>query len=782
MISLILLLALTLLGYSWTSSVRGGLLLAPALGLAATVLLSYFVSANFGLVGADAVAIVIPTLFVLMMLREWLLRKSYAQRYAVIRTELYDAGSSQLPVIILLVPAFLGGITDFFGVGNFDFFYNSQDGLFLASHSVNDYVAETEDRILPLTWSANPQGRFAVTLLSAFAYKYVGLNPLHFNAALLSTCVSIAALAAFAFARRLLALRSIWALLATFSFILSAGFAQGYSYFLLGQISALPLFLAMAISFGPTLDSWGDANVQKPPDFWRNAIVIALWLNALYVFYAILAFFGGALFVLAASLKARGTGAWKASIVRICMVLGTVTLLFLLIRLFSLPSAAHAIFDWVLLSFKTAGAGSDGPKVFTEYLTEGSFALLMGLVRYPATQSIFGSLLWFQGSQSLPLLAMSFVGIVSFLFATRCFFASHDVPSSGKAILGGLVMLSMACGLAFFISGSGYAMFKIGSWFIPICLMATVVALAARNQFSTAKRRALMFMGCGLIGLNMITAFNYVYAFLPLTKVFGYQVDSKIVNMRDIEQLKTSLQSDRPLHLDFLDGIKAAWFANEFRDYDVQAYSHNLQPLADRLVSAPVCPVNASRSYTQAYLVTDHPLDNSEDVISMQPAPKLSHTAGKYRVIDMAELEFYVSLGRGTYPSYTLSEDEVKNTGFPRTMRWVEKGFELYVFAREPGIVSIYLEAAPGYVVGPENRTLKLSNGSVEKIAPFSKLKQQVRFDNVQVNAGMNCMFIESTDDVKNIKRYGALFRDTVTLDSRFLNYVIGNLKADYQR
>ena len=782
MISLTLLLAFTLLGYSWTSSVRGGLLLAPAVGLAATVLLSYFISANFGLIGADAVAIVIPSLFVMMLLREWLLRKTCAQRYEFLRSDLQNAGSSQFPVLILLVPAFVGGNTEFFGVGNFDFFYNSQDGWFMASHNVNEYAADTEDHILPLTWSANHQGRFAVTLLSAFAYKYAGLNPLHFNAALLSSCVAMAALSAYAFAQGLLALRSRWALLATFAFILSAGFAQGYSYFLLGQISAMPLFLAMAISFRPTLDAWDAPNDTKPQEFWRHAMVIAFWLNALYVFYAILAFFGGALFVLAASIKSRRTGAWRASIIRICMVLGAAVLLFLLIRSFSLPSAARSIVDWVLLSFKTAGTGGDGPKVFTEYLTEGFLALLLGIVRYPAIQSIFGSLLWFRGSQSLPLLVMSIAGIVSFLFAIRCFFASRVTPSSGKAILGALIMLSMACGLVFFISGSGYAMFKIGSWFIPICLMAPVAALAARDQFSTTKRRALVIMGWSLIVLNMITAFNYVYAFLPLTKLFGYQVDSKIVDARDVEQFKTWLQPDKQLHLDFLDGIKAAWFANEFRDHDVQAYSHNLQPLADRLVFPPVCPVNASRSYAHAVLVTDHLLDNSEDVISMQPAPKFSYTAGKYHAIDMAELDFYVSLGRGTYPSYTLSEDEVKNTGLPRTLRWVEKGFELYVFAREPGVVSIALEAAPGFVVGPENRTLKLSNGSGEKIAPFSKANQQVRFDDVQVKAGMNCFFIESPDRVKNIKRYGALFRDAVTLDSRFLNYAIGNLKVAYGR
>lgn len=784
--AVLLLLAFSLLGYPWTSAGRGRLLLAPAVGLAATILLAYFLSANFDLVGADAVAIAIPLLAGFALVREFVQRHSRAVRYAQFGADLRDAGWALLPVAVLIVPALQHGVVDFFGVGNFDFFYNSQDGWFLASHSVNQFVVEEHDRILPLTWSANTQGRFAVTLLSAFAHKYADFNTLHFNAVMLTSCVATASMATYAFALRVLGFNSRWALWTVMAFIFSAGFAQGYSYFLLGQISAMPLFMAFATSLAPLLNGGGRPAVATSGQTWRDVAVIAFWLNALYVFYAILAFFAGALLVLAALLNTyRSNRSVKLAVVRIGQVLLATLLLFVLVRAFSLPSAGQAIIDWINLSLKTAGTTADGPKVFTEYLTEGFLALLLGLVRYPANTSVFGSLLLFRDSQSVPLLVLSCLGIVCFVTSLVYFAASRTLPRNGKAILGAMVLISLGCGIAFFVSGSGYAIFKIGSWFIPICLIAVVAALHARAEFSGIKRAGLLLTATCLLLLNMVTAFNYAYAFLPLRKLFGYRDSAKIVEMADVRQLKGWLQAqpEKRIELDFLDGIKAAWFANELRDrsQQVDAYSHNLQPLADRQVKPPVCPVDFSRSYEQTLLVTDHLGGDSQDIISMQPAPTPAAAAGRYHVIDMSRTDFYVSLGRGTYPSYTLSDNEARSNALPRTLRWVEKGFELYVYTRRSGYVDISLDAAPGFVVGDETRTLELSGQGVQRGGVFSKKDQRVRYDRIPVKTGMNCLYIESSDHVQNINRYGALFRSAVTLDSRFLNYAIGNLDVHYK-
>lgn len=777
MICLALLLGFTLLGYSWTSTSRGGLLLAPTVGLATTVVLSYSLSSNFELTGADAVAAAILILLAVITFREWLLRKTFAQRYGFFYSDLIDVAFTLPPVVVLLVPALAIGMSDFFGVGNFDFFYNSQDGWFLSSNSVNQYMVE--DHILPLTWSANPQGRFGIALLSSFAYKYAGLNTLHFNAELLSACVGMAAFLSYVFVQRVLMLRGTWGILSAGVFVLSAGYAQGYSYFLLGQISAMPLLLAMMVSIKPLLEDCNTPSQKKSQHLYRDALIVAFWLNALYIFYAVLAFFGIALFLLAAFIKVCRTGAWKAVLVRVGIVIAAVLILFLLVRALSLPSAVRIISDWILLSLKTAGTTAGGPQVFTEYLTEGFFALLLGWVRYPSAQSVFGSLLWFNGSQSVPLLIISSTAITSFLFATKCFFACRQVPQSGKTIMGALVLLSLVCGFAFFISGSGYALFKIASWFVPICLLAPLAALSERKQFGKTQRRILGVTGLSLLALNVITAISYVYVFLPFGETFGSGKEPKIVDMHDIENLSSLIPLEKHLKLDFLDGLKAAWFANEVRHRDVQAYSHNLQPLADRLVDRKaVCAVNPIISYSQSIVVTDHFLDGSEDIIQMAPSPKLKYSSGKYQAFDMDGLEFYVSLGRGTYPSHRLSESDVKNTGLPRTLRWVEEGFELYVYARKGGSVDLSLDVAPGFVKGPETRTLKLSGVGEERTTTFSKVSPQVRFDQLPVKAGMNCFYIESTDEVKNINRYGALFRDTITVDSRLLNFAVGNLSA----
>ncbi|WP_343741447.1 hypothetical protein [Herbaspirillum huttiense] len=787
MIGALLLLAIfALLGYSWSSGRRGGLLLAPAVGLASVVLLSYFLSANFDLTGAAAVAVALPLLASVLLVREWRLRETFSQRYAFLRADLRDAGLALLPLLLLIVPALHQGVSDFFGVGNFDFFYNSQDGWYLSSHSVNQYAADVYDRILPLTWSANVQGRFAVTLLSAFAYKYLDLNTLHFNAVLLTTCVATLCLAAYAFASSMLNLSARWATGAVFALICSAGFAQGYSYFLLGQLSAIPLFLALALSFKPLLE-WSQAFPSDNGNVgWRHVAVIAFWLNALYVFYAILAFFGAALFVLSVMFNTIGRLAnWKIGLVRIGKVVALTLLLFVLLRSFSLPAAAQAIVDWINLSLKTAGSSVDGPKVFTEYLTEGFLALLLGLVRYPSVQSVFGALLVWEGSSSKALLALSAVGIISFLVALSFFARAKNIPRAGKATLGALCAMSLACAAVFFVTGSGYAIFKIGSWFIPICLMAVVAALSLSNRLSGVKRWLLTLACLVLVVSNLLAAFNYTFAFLPLRKLFGYRENASMVEAADVETFRHWLatQPHKQVDLDFLDGIKAAWFANELRDMpvDVMAYSHNLQPLADRKLGVPVCAVPSSTAFDDVLLVSEHLPGDGQDVISrMQPSPAVTFSSGKYHALEMSKLDLYASLGRGTYPSYSLSDSEMRNNQLPRTLRWVEGGFELYVYTRRAGYVDVSMDAAPGFMNGPPVRTLTLNAGSASQQQTFTKDRHQVSYTRVPVSAGLNCFHIESTDDVRQITRYGALFREAVMVESRFLNFAIGNLAIHY--
>ncbi|QJP99148.1 hypothetical protein C798_02540 [Herbaspirillum rubrisubalbicans Os34] len=784
--ALLLLAACSLLGYSWTSGKRGGLLLAPAVGLASTVLLSYFLSANFDLVGATAVAVALPLLVALSIAREWRLRKTFAQRYSLVRTDLRDAGLALLPVLLLIVPALHQGVSDFFGVGNFDFFHNSQDGWYLASHSVGQYGADAFYGVLPLVWSANAQGRFAISLLSAFANKYAHINTLHFNAVLLTTCVAAAGMSAHAFAVRMLNLTGRWAVFAVLIFICSAGFAQGYSYFLLGQISALPLFLALATSLKPLVDTPQGSPTSEEKVTWAHITIIAFWLNALYVFYAILAFFGGALLMAAAMLNMCGRkDMWKSAAVRVMQVIVVTLLLFLLLRAFSLPAAAHAIIEWIHLSLKTAGTTVDGPKVFTEYLTEGFFALLLGMVRYPSSQSVFGSLLIWEGSSSVPLLVLSIVGVLSFLVVFVFFATGRTIPRSGKVTLGALCLISLSCALAFFISGSGYAIFKIGSWFIPICLIGTAAALSLQRQLPGVNRAILVSACFILLGANLVAAFNYSFAFLPLRKVFGYRENAKMVEMSDVHTLKNWLatQPVRQVELDFVDVIKAAWFANELRDmpFQVVAYTHNFQPLADKVVVPPACRVGKSQDFDQSILVSEHfPGDGQDIIVSMQPTPRVAFSAGNYHAFDMRQVALYATLGRGTYPSYRLSDNEARNNKLPRTLRWVEKGFELYIFSRRPGYVDIAMEAAPGFMNGPESRTLTLNGNAIRKQEVFSKAQQHVRYDRIPVNAGMNCLYFESTDDVRNITRYGALFRESVMAESRFLNFAIGQLAINY--
>lgn len=788
--AILLLVAFTLLGYTWTKNIRSGLLIAPTVGLAATVSMAFALSTNFDLAGAKSVALAILLLVALAIIRESMGWRQRPLRSVSLAAELRDYIVALIPVFIILIPALFSGVADFFGVGNFDFFYNSQDGWFLASHSVNQYepVDDLRKTILPLTWSANPQGRFAVTLVSAFFYKYFGINNLHFNAVLLTTCIMCTSLAIYALAVRLLALKKQGALAVATVFVLSAGYAQGYSYFLLGQISAIPLFIALIISLQSILNEWRDPPTGTKRQHFKSVCIIAFWLNALYIFYAILSFFGLALLVLSAFFNT--TVSLKAYVhmsARILKILASAILLFLFLRLLALTTSWQAIIDWINLSLKTAGSNSDSPQVFTEYLTETFFALLLGVTRYPSSQSILTHLLGEQFSNNLFFLKLGVLSFALFIYLVFNFVRFKAIERSAKAVFLALILISLTCAFVFFASGSGYAIFKIGTWFIPICLTIIVVTLANGHEFSRVKRIAVYASALFILTFNVLSGLNYVYALLPFKKSFGYTEAQSLVEREDVKRIKDWLSKklENPdIKLDFSDGIRAAWMANELRNFvGVNAYSHahNTQPLFDdAVVKAPVCPAVEDKASSNTILITDHSPGSERDILDFSPRPNFAFAAGNYYAVPMSAVNFYASLGRGTYPSYTLSESEAKHTGLPKTFRWVEKGFELYVYSAKSGYISVTIDIVPGYVEGPDSRTLKMVGAKTQRMLSFSKTDPKVHFSSVPIDAGYNCFYFESADKVSNGSRYGALIRKNINNDPRLLNYAIGNLKAIY--
>jgi len=754
---------------------------APAIGMAGLIFLSYLLSTNLKISGADAVAISLPLMAII----------SAATLVVRIRQRAPGLGNCSnwidfacvlLPVFVLLLPATQYFLANFFGAVNFDFFYNSQDSFYLSSHNYLQFAPSADDSILPLKWSANYQGRFAISLLGAFALKYLSLDPLHFNACLLSALLLVFSSSIFSFAVGVLQLSRIYARVAVTAAVLSAGFSQGYIYFLLGQASALPLFVVSLIYLFELL------NTLSTSGFNRRQLVIAAFplivlLNVLYVFYAILSFFLIAIIIVATLFHSYYTGnRFGSELSGMIKVLVGAIGLFLVVRLFSLGASFRVLAEWVTLSLRTASTHPTAPRVFSEYNTESFLALLFGAVRYPSVASIYNSFLGFGFAKSWILLGIGITCLSAFLSLLRLFVTECKKHPAKVAVGMSLVVITFALALVFFITQSSYGVFKLGCWFIPILLTLTVASLAASSLQSGLARVVAYFSAVLLLVGNILTAINYVYPFSQWMQLERYENSLGVNGMIGVGDLKTWVNKypNRPLVFDMSDGIKMAWLANEFRNRDVSALSHGWQPLADVVVPGQPCSTLSYPALPQNGFVVAG--SGSDDILSLTPKVPPSYSSHEFRVFDVYAIDHLAFLGRGTYPAYTLATGDPALAHFPKTFRWIEKGFELYTYSRVGGKVSLRFTAAPGYVSGPPARTLEvnLPDGrrdrftmkdlSVFEIAPFS------------VGPGLSCIYISSPDSIVQSARYGALIRNNIPNDSRVLNFAVGNMSVNFSK
>lgn len=762
----------------------GRLLLAPVMGLAALVLLSYFISMNLHVNGANAMAAAIAILIFVLVLYGLHLRKNAVLGHQDFKNEIKPVLLALLPAFFLLTPAIQNGINNFFGAINFDYFYNSQDAWYLSTHTVRDFDPGTTNSILPLDWSANPQGRFAVSLIGAFFFKFFGAVPLHFNSSLISALVIIGAFTAYSFARQVLGLGFWFSGLACSAFILSGGFSQGYIYYLLGQISAIPLFLAVCIYSCNLLEEL-TKDISDRKLLLKKTLLIVFLLNALYVFYAILSFFALAFILLAAVLLGlKNKDFFLRVIFRTFCIFALTIAAFLFIRILSLSETKRALIDWIALSLKTAGpVASQTPVVFSEYITESFLSLLLGVFRYPTNASLFNNLLESGDLRNWRLICIGITALCIFLCSVLILVRTNNISRTRKSIVLALVFITIPSAILFFISQSGYAIFKIGSWLIPILLMVPVASIAYSNKYIWWLKAPMFLAFSSLILMNFLTATNYMYAFLPGIGLEKYMNSSHINGMEGVVQLKESLKNypRRPLIFDLTDGIATAWIANEFREHPISALTHNFQPLEDRLIPNPSCKSNIATLPEDGILITDRRRENNDDIISITPEQSATFFNGKYATYRIAELKYYAFLGRGLYPAYSLPNAlDQKTTGLPLTLRWVEKGAEIFVYSRRNAKIDIEFDVAPGYVLSPINRTIEISSKGINLHANFKKNETRMRFTSIPIPQGISCFFIESKDEVSSLDRYGALFREKIPMDARFLNFALGNIQIRF--
>jgi hypothetical protein len=625
-----------------------------------------------------------------------------------------------------------------------------------------------------LSWSADPQGRFSVALLGSFANRYLGLDPLHFNAELLAALVLVFSFSTGVFVTYVYRFRGIQWLLAVSAIMLSAGFVQGYTYFLLGQISALPLFL-LTLAIASRLMNNDEEGALTKNNRWDFTAIILL-LNCLYVFYAILAFF--AMVIIGIALAVRMYQDYKSAskiIYRFgCVFLGFI-LIFVLARILSVEQTISSIMDWIHLSTKTASASITAPMVFSEYLTEGFLGLFFGVFNYPINASFFNHFLPNNKFYNGILLSIGITILICITWATTKFIKFSSKKNETTAIVIALVITAIGCGVAFFITKSGYAIFKIGNWLIPLIMPLFIGAIFLPRLSSSRMMNNSFSALCTLIVfMNMVAAASYLYVYFPGTNYNAFENAKGINGSREVSILAKQFHSNNTekFILDMSDGIKNAWAANEFRFAKLTPLTHNLQPLADRL--PPAIPCEHAPAFSEDMLLINErsniAIDVTHDFKAAAPIASTEH----YAVYNTAEIETYTFIGQGAYPTEHISDKISEATGFPKSFRWVEKGVEIFVYSHQPKLVNITIKVLPGYVDGPKDRKLSISYEKKNITSSFSKEHSDIHLSDVNLNSGLNCFYLESEDKVSWPKRAQALIRPDIPLDFRLLNFALG--------
>lgn len=748
---------------------QGGLpaiFLAPAYGLSAIVALGYLISANSGLAGGPATLmaagiciLLSASLFLSKAHRGWLLQflacgelKYWAYFLAV--------------TFVVLIPAMSYGIDSFFGAVNFDFFYNSQDSQYLLDHSVSSFTLGTAD-IFPINWSATPQGRFGISLIGAAILLLSDMPALALNSFLISSLLFLILSAFYAFARIVFGFEKRMAFISAVAMTLSAGIAQSYFYYLLGQMSAIPIFAASLCLIPATIDA-----IQRKRGRSCLLLLSIFVFNSLYILYAILFAFAAAITALAVF---YGAIAKKMSVKVVWNFCGYFFLChaaaFIGIRLLTLRELIASISSWVALAVKTGTAAQGSLPAFSEYTLEAFTSLMLGIASYPTSRSIaFG---WVDaGIRPAVLLCIGLLACLMLLVSIWLYVREREFSYDKKASVLAIFTVFSASALTFFYTGSGYALFKISTWLFPL-LIPAIVTSAVGNLQHAALSGVVRLGSIAFITANLISALTYLGAGLWPEQV-SKSVNAFSVNgypgLAELEGAIKAQPETSSLVLDLKNGIRNAWIARALgSDLPAMLLSQRRQPVFDRDLPDEACSASFELLDDGSVIITDA---SDRDVILHANSVPHFYANQIYLAARWKDLPYYAFVGRGSYPPE-------QHNGFAENnkFRWVERGVELYYFSRIDGVMNISLKAWPGYVNGPETRTLTLKSGLQSQEAHFSASHPVVSFAGVPVKSGMNCYVVQSDDQVSPQIRDGAVFRQAAQADTRKLSFAISSVE-----
>jgi hypothetical protein len=764
------------LGVSNARTAKANCLLLPVFGYAAVIGLSYFISANCKTTGPVSVGCAI-----LILMSSFILRiKSFAHSWRDITKNLYMFFAvSAIPIFTLILPFSLIGYKYFYGYVNYDFFYNAQDSWYLITHNVLQFNAsgsESTAGVVPLDWSPNFSGRIGVGILGAFFAKVLHFDVLQFNSLLLNTIVIMFALSIAVLSKDFFRLNNKAILLAVFFSVMSAGYVQAYCYYVLGQISVIPVFIVFCIFLKRFIDAVLNRDDIKKINLY--VIILVLLFNVLFVMYAIISFFAILLMVLSYSvfLYSESTQQKKYFIYPLLKVLIGSIILFCLVRLLMVHESINILKSWMTLSNRVAN-GNGGTLntfiVFSEYLTESALALFFGLANYVTTTSIFADYITNIFTRNLVLIIAGIAAFITTVFIIRYFAVSNKYSKGARVIVTNLFVISILFVGYFFYTWSGYGIFKLQTWFMPILIPLYVYFII---QSEHIKWGNILKLSCVLILiLNLMSGLIYLSDFSKFNPNKSFLSVGGVTGNRDIIDVANKLHNSSNISLFLNNGLEVAWISELIRDVKLDKIVHNSQPLVEKDFTESSCSKHKDISWVPSgnLLISNPYVLMRSDIVDPPVGGNVVYQNNSYVVLDPNKLETLMYIGEGSYPV-----EYVRNQGnlFPSKFRWVEKGVEVMIYSRQAKLAHLSVEITPGFVKSDNlarKIIIKMANDQHEYAI---NSKTTLTVDKIRLHKGLNCITVESADNVSQGKRYGAYFRSNVPLDARLTNFAISRV------
>lgn len=775
---LFLLTFFSLLGLGVTNlkTAKNNLLLLPIFGYAAVVALSYFISANFKMSGASGVgwAILILVSSFLLRIRNFstFLKEIHQNKYLYMFLAVIT-----VPICSVILPALLIGFKYFYGYVNYDFFYNSQDSWYLVSHNVLQFSslglgATSNTGIVPLGWSAGFSGRIGAGILGAFFFKTFHWDVLQFNSLLLNTIVVMFALSISVLCKEFFKLSNKAILVATFFSVMSAGYVQAYCYYVLGQISVIPVFIVFCIYLKRFIDAV--VNKDDITQLNKHVIVLGLLFNALFVIYAIISFFAVGLTVLSYFICLYREK--QHSIFPLLRILIVSIILFCLAHIFMVHESIEILKSWMTLSSRVAGGNhtADSFMVFSEYTTEPFLSLFFGLTNYVSPTSIFGFLIKSNSIRIFILLVMGIGALLTTLAVVHRFVISKDNSPGSKAVIGALFGMVIVGVFAFFYTLSGYGMFKFQTWFMPILTPIYIYYIVKIN--TTFGYKILKASCAFILMLNLLTSLVYFTDFLAFNKYKHFLSAREVTRSTQIDDLVVKLQEHNITNasLFLTNGLEVAWVSEHIKHIKLGTVAHNLQPLVEKDFTASCSKHDNVDWIPSRYLIFYNPdFQQHSDIVDSPVGGNVIYKNNNYILLDSTALKTFMYIGEGSYPvEYTRKGDG----SFPTKFRWVEKGLDVMIYSQEPKQVNLSLEITPGFVQSqtPSRKIIITTMKNQYEYLVDSKTKLTAK--NIQLHKGLNCIEIQSPDNISPSPRNGAFFRSFIPLDPRRTNFAISNV------